>query len=353
MMKRYLFPALLFAIMLHTASAFALTCKNDYAGASGCAANATSAGDCATIGYSKTEDPDCGHYVLCPFDSTYKRCVSKKCTNYTLSACPENGICVSCQSAETVTYALAGCKSGFAVGPNNTCVTSYSSCEAAGHFSDNTNRVCAGDTVIYITGSNPVKCFTGCECASGYVDVSGVCIKTYATCEDAGYHTIGTGATCASEASIYTSDTDASQTATCCTVETKCPDTYVKDIAGNCVCGKGYVEIKGEDESVCVKAFASCAEASYFDDNNFRNCTGTTNIYLNDGSQKSCYVGCTCQQWYEEDSSGQCVPKQCPSGTSTSTACFGNKLSVATGSYSGTPKSHHQLGHYHLLTKMV
>ena len=394
MMKRYLFPALLFAIMLHTASAFALTCKNDYAGASGCAANATSAGDCATIGYSKTEDPDCGHYVLCPFDSTYKRCVSKKCTNYTLSACPENGICVSCQSAETVTYALAGCKSGFAVGPNNTCVTSYSSCEAAGHFSDNTNRVCAGDTVIYITGSNPVKCFTGCECASGYVDVSGVCIKTYATCEDAGYHTIGTGASCASEASIYTSDTDASQTATCCTVETKCPDTYVKDIAGNCVCGKGYVEIKGEDESVCVqayanceaasyytigehmqcsdsdkvsiyltdasqkeccgvettceaglvkdtnnqcvKAFASCAEASYFDDNNFRNCTGTTNIYLNDGSQKSCYVGCTCQQWYEEDSSGQCVPKQCPSGTSTSTACFGNKLSVATGSYSGT-----------------
>ena len=324
MMKRYLFPALLFAIMLHTASAFALTCKNDYAGASGCAANATSAGDCATIGYSKTEDPDCGHYVLCPFDSTYKRCVSKKCTNYTLSACPKNGICVSCQSAETVTYALAGCKSGFAVGPNNTCVTSYSSCEAAGYFSDNTNMDCAGDTVIYITGSNPVKCFIGCECASGYVDVNGVCIKTYATCEAASYYTIGEHMVCEEDnkVSIDTSDTDSSKTVSCCSTAPSCESGYVKN-----------------GDGACVKTYESCvaADKSYFENNTNRNCTGSLSIYLTDGTTKTCYIGCTCKTGYTTNSStGNCEEAQCPSGSSTSTTCSGNAVAVANGSMSGT-----------------
>lgn len=66
---------LTFLFLLNASPVLSLSCKNDYAGGTGCAANSTAAGDCETLGYSKTAEMGCAHYLLCPFDSTYRRCV--------------------------------------------------------------------------------------------------------------------------------------------------------------------------------------------------------------------------------------------------------------------------------------
>ena len=63
------------ALLLFSANiAFALTCRNDYSGTSGCAGNKTPAGTCETLGYYTDNVENCGHYIYCPFDTNYKRC---------------------------------------------------------------------------------------------------------------------------------------------------------------------------------------------------------------------------------------------------------------------------------------
>lgn len=57
-------------------SANALTCINDYGGTSSCT-NTNPAGDCETLGYSKDDVSGCDHYLYCPFDTSYKRCVTE------------------------------------------------------------------------------------------------------------------------------------------------------------------------------------------------------------------------------------------------------------------------------------
>ena len=63
--------------LLSTTSAFALSCLNDYGGTSSCT-NANPAGDCTTLGYSKSNVTNCEHYLYCPFDTSYKRCLGEK-----------------------------------------------------------------------------------------------------------------------------------------------------------------------------------------------------------------------------------------------------------------------------------
>ena len=109
--------------LLSTTSAFALSCVNDYGGSSSCAGSTQAAGDCTTLGYFKNNVDGCEHYLYCPFDTSYKRCVSLDCTTYTLSSCPSGATsCASCQSGSSTKYKINGCKSGYVVS-DNTCVT--------------------------------------------------------------------------------------------------------------------------------------------------------------------------------------------------------------------------------------
>lgn len=68
---------LILLALLTTTPAWGLTCKNDYSGAEGCSSNVSAAGDCATLGYAKSEEEGCRHYIYCPFDQSYKRCVAQ------------------------------------------------------------------------------------------------------------------------------------------------------------------------------------------------------------------------------------------------------------------------------------
>lgn len=74
MSRNFKFFISLMLFLLSTNLAFALTCRNDYSGTSGCADNKTPAGTCETLGYYTDDVENCGHYIYCPFDTNYKRC---------------------------------------------------------------------------------------------------------------------------------------------------------------------------------------------------------------------------------------------------------------------------------------
>ena len=157
---------------------------------------------CAELGYSKEVSGDCSDYVLCPFDTSYKKCLTTTsepidCSNYNLTICPPNGVCVSCNDGGTTKYALAGCKSGYFEDKGISCQKAYASCEAAGYFSDDTNRNCSDENWIFLTNGNVKTCLTSCECIDGYAeDEDGVCVKAYESCEAAGYFTSDENRSC-------------------------------------------------------------------------------------------------------------------------------------------------------------
>lgn len=76
---------------------WALSCKNDYAGVTGCAANASSAGDCETLGYSTAAVINCEHYIYCPFNTAYKRCVSET-TEPPAATCTTGSLNPTCET---------------------------------------------------------------------------------------------------------------------------------------------------------------------------------------------------------------------------------------------------------------
>ena len=107
--KPYLFGAL---TLLSASSALALTCANDYGSSAGCASNTTAAGDCATLGYSKDNVDGCEHYLYCPFDTSYKRCVASEkidCSDYPFEECPEGAKCSSCNNGTSLMYKVDSC----------------------------------------------------------------------------------------------------------------------------------------------------------------------------------------------------------------------------------------------------
>ena len=75
MSRNFMFFTSLSLFIFSVNCAVALTCLNDYSGISGCAGNQNTAGNCETLGYYTADVENCGHYIYCPFDTSYKRCV--------------------------------------------------------------------------------------------------------------------------------------------------------------------------------------------------------------------------------------------------------------------------------------
>jgi len=180
--------------------AFALHCKNDYAGSAGCAANATPAGDCTTLGFSKSDVAGCDQYLYCMFDTSYKRCISKSescptgygkttkdCGRYsagwTLGTLDSSG-CGKCMAAP--------CPSGSATSGAG-CPSGKIKNETAGAVSGN-NLCYVCQTVTCSTGyATEVKDCGGMYNGSGYKldkfnkDANGCYKCVEKTCEDYGY----------------------------------------------------------------------------------------------------------------------------------------------------------------------
>ena len=108
------------AVLLSSTSALAAACFDD--SSTSCATS--NASDCLALGYSKDDVVGCKHYLLCPFDTSYKACVTQKfmdCSDYPLTKCPDNGFCSECNDGSTTKYKLDSCKEGYKLS-GNTCV---------------------------------------------------------------------------------------------------------------------------------------------------------------------------------------------------------------------------------------
>ena len=111
MLNKYIITA--FMTFFLASSANALTCQNDYSGDDGCANNAQAAGDCETLGYSKDNVNECEHYLYCPFDTAYKKCVSIDCSAYNLTTCSTGAACAECKAGGRSFYKVTDCKAGY------------------------------------------------------------------------------------------------------------------------------------------------------------------------------------------------------------------------------------------------
>lgn len=102
---------------------------------------------CVTLGYSKNNVADCASdgYIYCPFDTSYKKCVTKtiKCPG-TLTNCSHNIKCT-----------------------NDKCQVVYYNCEDAGYLSTPKTGVTCTDTVTVTLRSGAVAtCYGNCEANS-------------------------------------------------------------------------------------------------------------------------------------------------------------------------------------------
>lgn len=170
LISKFILPAVLFISGISTASA-ALQCSAQPS--------------CADLGYGKSDVSGCTDYIYCPFDTSYKKCVTphsadNSCSTYALDGCPENADCDYC----AIAYKIVGCDSGYTL-QNNSCVCA-TSCTNTISLSD----VPTNATPIYkkcIACDVNTLILTGWKCKTGYVQVGSTCQEAYADCESAGY----------------------------------------------------------------------------------------------------------------------------------------------------------------------
>ena len=185
----------LFLCIAYASPALALTCLNDYSGVAGCASNADAAGDCATLGYSTDSVSGCNQYLYCPFNSSYKRCVSNNdntavdCTALGFTATDKSAWCskiVKCKDNTALTLCEKNltCESNEIL-INGQCVKVYTSCSAAGYFAPSectAGYTCSGDVSIYTsttgTTANCYKFRLEKRCPTGYATAVANCNKT-------------------------------------------------------------------------------------------------------------------------------------------------------------------------------
>ena len=174
--------------LLSTTSAFALTCVNDYGGTASCASSSSKAGDCETLGFSKDDVSECGHFLYCPFDTAYKRCVTFDCSDYPLTSCPASAqSCSACGNGTEVSYKVNACIEGYALTdgkctanactdyPLTACPTGASSCSTCKSGTTTKYKVNGCKSGYTASGSTCVVA----SCPSGYSTSTTSCSSGY------------------------------------------------------------------------------------------------------------------------------------------------------------------------------
>ena len=175
---------------------------------------------CADLGYSKTHISGCTDYIYCPFDTSYKKCVTartanNRCNSFTLNDCPANANCDYCATA----YKIVGCDDGYTL-KNNSCVCATSCTNKINQSDIPTNASAITESCTACDVSANI--ITGWKCDTGYTKVGNLCELTYANCEQAGYRSSKvTNASCQSP-TIYLTD----GTQKTCYDKCECPSGY-------------------------------------------------------------------------------------------------------------------------------
>ncbi|MDY4885392.1 MAG: hypothetical protein SO141_03980 [Alphaproteobacteria bacterium] len=283
---------------------------------------------CAMLGYSKTNVPNCTGYIHCPFDTSYKKCVTLdhtegKCTGYSLADCPPHAKCEPCGS-----YKISSCADGYKVdgdtcicatvcadrltqkdiplnaGPikqscnacgavsdiitgwecnsgyvniSGECKQAYSGCEAAGYLSDRLANATCEDRIVYTHDGSALRCYTNCTCNEGFIEKDHECVE-FIDCSAYTLKTCPENATCSTCTDNYDNTTHKFE---------KCNSGY-KEQSGVCVC-----------EKVCSDTFTGTIPA---------NGTAVKEACTACGITSEIVTGFTCKDGYVKKD-GNCVPK--------------------------------------------
>ena len=293
-------------------------CKDEYTG--GIPANATATKKTCTA-CDKNYDIITGWTCNNGYNKSGDKCVCEKvCLDKYIGTIPANAtavqeMCTACGVNTMITTGFT-CNSGY-VKVDNDCKKYYSSCEQAGYLTNQKANATCSTASIYLSNGSTKTCYKDCKCDSGYVDVNGTCKLYYSSCEAAGYLTSQKANATCSTASIYLSN---GSTKTCYT---------------NCKCNTNYADVNG----TCQASHNTCEAAGYLTNPKANATCSTASIYLADGSQKTCYTACKCNNGYTGD---PCVcattcsdkittkPENSHFNTETCTAC-GVSSTIKTG----------------------
>ena len=210
--------------LFSTNCAIALTCRNDYSGTSGCAGNQNAAGNCETLGYYTDDVENCGHYIYCPFDTSYKRCTSFKnttsCADGYAKDVADCGIVGGWVLGNKDSSGCGKCTKNNCPGNSSTEINSEQDCDKIygvgrhygyysnieGYSGDKECHLCGGvqtcDELGFVDAANSgpsceevsvlgfdqemMTCYDCEDCGQGYVLVKGECKPSYESCDDAG-----------------------------------------------------------------------------------------------------------------------------------------------------------------------
>lgn len=338
-------------------------------------------------------DPCGGKYKSCRCGSSYYQCDNSatgsgstcqddRGTLYSSCTCPtagENGwvtdpdeccngysnTCTTQPGGQVVykcrTTNLPECVCGYVFSPSKqACVTGCTDDGYAYKGELPANATCTGSVAALSEG---FVCANSCQCNDGYWDFVETCTKQNDNvCEVLGY----VDTTCEGDWVACPYDVSAKK---CLHIgkntgegeggegdSAVCPEGYSADKTQVSDCGdsgaKGWLfesQTVG-DTLVCGKCTAkTCEEGSkpggvciapkvgivvgYAGDKKCVKCGSCSEGYASDA--KYCGAGYTLGTKKDANGCYECVAKDCPEGSSTSTSCSGNAIAVATGSYSG------------------
>ncbi len=184
------------------------------------ALNCTEQPTCSELGYKKTLDSNCEDYILCPFDTNYKACVSEDfCAGFTLSSCPSGANCSSCGKNDDFKYKIDSCQEGWVPVLNNQDI--ITSC-VANRCPGYTLASCPENAICSSCTSRLQKRYKIDSCYQGYVISGNSCVLQ---CSD-GYEPHDDSVSCSDSygCSSYRFDPNNEWCSTC--YKTTCPSDY-------------------------------------------------------------------------------------------------------------------------------
>ena len=329
------------------------------------ALNCTVHPSCESLGYSKTSIANCadGGYVLCPYDTTYKKCIQRivhsddPCAGFDLTAKPENAKYYECQSKTGSKYEFIGCNNGYCA-IDTTC---HRICDTSSYpyttSNQPANSTLTGACTGY-TGSSNSACsgssgtrYSGFSCNDGYININGNCIKAYEDCSSADYEydSLPDGKYCETSAQITLLDgTNTTCYSSCVSAYEDCSSAgyeYDSNEDMYCETSAQIILLDGTNTtcySDCVTAYEDCEAAGYeYDSNDSMICESSAQITLLDGTTTSCYSDCVTT--YEDCSSAGYEFSGFPDGMicstrgtiiltdGTSTSCYSDCVPNTTG----------------------
>ena len=343
---------------------------------------------CEALGYNRADVDNCVSYIHCPFDASYKKCITLdhtegKCTGFTLADCPPRAKCEpcgshristchdgykisgdtcicatvctdrltqkdiplnagpikqSCDACGTISDVITGwsCNDGY-VQIGQECKKHYRNCEDAEFIPEKPSNAACANHIIYLPTGDAVKCYSGCACNDGYVNVGtdrddGMECEKFIDCSAYPLDQCPDNADCGTCTDNWNKTTykfnkcnsGYKEQSGACVCEKVCSDTFTGAIPANATatkeiceacgvyteivtgftCNDGYVKV----DNICKPVHNTCAAANpaYLSAPKANATCSTTTIYQSNGSTLTCYYNCKCNTEYTEQA-GQCI----------------------------------------------